>query len=121
MKPKDTNMEKLTRTAYNSDGTSYQEVAIIISQGYGSGFSTWSSGGNMEREKSLAEPVAFNCPNAFYENLSDINGKSFEDNKAIIDFKDLIIEWIPEGSAYSIDEYDGMETLVTINSLTEIA
>ena len=114
-------MEKLTRVAYNSDGTSYQEVAIIISKGYGSGFSTWQSINDIEKEKSLAEPVAFNCPNAFFENLSDINKQSLEDNKSIIDFEDLEVQWIPEDSAYRIDEYDGSETLVTIQSLTSIA
>lgn len=33
----------------------------------------------------------------------------------------LKIEWLPEGTAFQIEEYDGFETLQTLDSLTLVA
>lgn len=112
-------MEKLTRTEYNRDGTSYNEVAVIVSHGYGSGFSTWLSIDGIERNRLLCEPVTFGHEEEFFKRLEAITGRTKEDS--VIDFEDLKVHWIPEGSHYRIDEYDGSESLVTVQSLTRIA
>lgn len=112
-------MEKLTRTQYDKDGKTYNEVAIIVSHGYGSGFSTWNLIDGLERNRLLCEPVAFGHEEEFFERLEAITGRIRQ--HLIVDFEDLKIHWIPEGSAYRIDEYDGSESLVTIQSLTQIA
>ena len=32
-------------------------------------------------------------------------------------FEDLVIEWMPEGVYYKIDEYDGYESIVTVDTV----
>lgn len=33
----------------------------------------------------------------------------------------LQIEWLPEGTAFQIDEYDGSESIITLSNLTLVA
>lgn len=89
-------MEKVVR-----DG----KVAVLVSPGYGAGWSSWNDLG----------PAAVFCP-ALVEAI-----ESGGDVKAVAAeaFPDayhggvgsLKIEWVNEGQAFKIDEYDGHESI----------
>ena len=91
-------MEKL----YNDKG----EVAVIVSGGYGAGFSTWSDVNPMD--KRYAELIL----NKKFDEAIEL-AKSEDIFEGGIE--DCYIEWIPEGEKFRIDEYDGAESLVILN------
>lgn len=101
------------------------EVAVLYSPGYGAGWSTWSSD-PVEREKLMFDPSIVymveqmhDVPeeldwqthvNQWMSNISEYmeaNYPHFYDGGA----EDLCIAWLPEGTEFRIDEYDGSETL----------
>lgn len=96
-------------------------VAVLYSPGYGAGWSTWSSvnvesdsllfdpsvvtlvedkdAGRITREQ-LVELVEAYCDQKYGENRVYCGGVD-----------DLVIEWIPEGTQFKINEYDGSESI----------
>ena len=90
---------------------------VLVSHGYGAGWSTWSN-----NNKAVAEyaPII-----EFLENGGDRNALSAKDHPLIKQMKiDIDDEYFHTGGAeglvveevdgpYRIDEYDGMETLIT--------
>jgi len=92
-------MEKVIR-----DG----KVAVLYSPGYGAGWSTW--GGGVERifhpptvawvEGGKVGP----CPYLVVDPYGYMGGAN-----------DLEIEWLPIGTVFEIDEYDGSESIRVIN------
>ena len=94
-------MEKLVR-----DG----KVAVLISEGYGGGWSTWGSQYPellfdatvvlaVERERpftSVEEYIRGKYPDAFILSYT---------------YDDLVIEWLEEGTEFIVEEYDGYETI----------
>jgi len=95
---------------YIKDG----KVAVLVSYGFGAGWSTWASDDKSER--LLYEP------NIVEILLSDKEGK--EKDKLIHDYCEanydgfytggvdgLNIEWLPVGTAFRIHEYDGSESV----------
>ena len=91
-------MEKL----YNDKG----EVAVIVSGGYGAGFSTWSDVNPMD--KRYAELI---LNKKFDEAIELAESEDIFEGG----IEDCYIEWIPEGEKFRIDEYDGAESLVILN------
>ena len=93
------------------------KVAVLISPGYGAGWSTWNLDipeilfdaeiadfileGKVDEAKELAESK---YPDAY---LGGIEG--------------LMVVWLPIGAQFSIDEYDGSESLIRREDLTFIA
>ena len=94
-------MEKLIR-----DG----KVAVLISKGYGGG---WSTGGSQYPEllfdirvvdavekylpfTSVEEYIRDKYPDAFILSYT---------------YNDLVIEWLEEGTEFIVEEYDGAETI----------
>jgi len=93
-------MEKLIR-----DG----KVAVLVSPGFGAGWSTWDHGaygaemifdsvlaayvdeGKMDEAKTY---VAVRFPEAYTGGLED-----------------LVVQWIPVGTMFKINEYDGSESI----------
>ncbi len=85
------------------------KVAVLISPGYGAGWSTWNSG----KTELLFDPTIVDLV------LSEAEPEKLE---AYIDLKypeaytggvgDLIVKWVPEGAKFRINEYDGAESLV---------
>lgn len=91
-------MEKIVR-----NGT----VAVAVSVGYGAGWSTWNDIDPMDaRFNQLflggkVDEVVRICEE---ENLGYAGGAS-----------QVRIEWVPVGTQFVIDEYDGAESLMTID------
>jgi len=82
------------------------KVAVLVSRGYGAGWSTWNSG--------LGDAAVF-CP----EMAADILAGRSAEKTAMRLFPgayhggvaDLQVEWVPVGTRFEIDEYDGNESL----------
>ena len=85
------------------------KVGVIISTGFGAGFSTWN---NTEMA------VDFDLVEAFLK--GDMNRFKYIADEKYGDWYDggtvsLKVEWVPVGSRFMIREYDGDETIVVIN------
>lgn len=99
-------MEKVIR-----DG----KVAVLISRGYGAGWSTWNS----EIPELLFHPSLVAIVEA--GNQSEITQElciellNLPPDTYIYcgGAEDLQVEWVEEGSQFRVDEYDGFESLQT--------
>ena len=110
-------MEKVIR-----DG----QVAVLISTGYGAGWSTWHWGDNKETlifHPKLVEWVESEQPTvvAISTILKEILGEKEAEEIYLGGVEDLTIEWLPEGTKFRIEEYDGKEHIITENDLDLIA
>ena len=93
-------MEKVIR-----DG----KVAVLVSPGFGAGWYTW----NTDCPECMFDPdvVAWveGGKQGFVPNMQAKYGwEYFYDGGA----EDLIVRWLPVGTQFRIDEYDGSESLV---------
>lgn len=93
--------EETTTDRVERDGM----VAVIVSPGFGAGWSTWADD----------ESVAVFAPDvvAWIEaGKPEIDvGEKFGKYGYLGGLGDAEIEWIPKGSRFIIDEYDGSESL----------
>ena len=82
-------------------------VAVLISPGHGAGWSTWNS----ESEEILFDPaiVEFVEHNKWKE--LEVYATLRYPDIYLGGMRDLQIEWLPEGTEFVIEEYDGAETL----------
>lgn len=91
-------MEKIVR-----DG----KVAVAVSYGFGAGWSTWNSIDPTDaRYNQLFLEGKWKEAAALCESEEDGYGGGAED---------VEIEWLPVGTRFVITEYDGSESLVTID------
>jgi len=90
------------------------EVAVLVSPGYGAGWYTW----NTEHPECLFDPEIVEAVlakksvdyiAALAEAKWNTGGYYFYAGGA----GDLIVEWLPIGTRFQIDEYDGYESLYT--------
>lgn len=95
------------------------EVGIVISKGYGAGWSTWAI------DEEDAERLMFDPQLVDY--ISDTQNIEAEEIKKILhdlnddffstlddeDYCGLEVVWIKEGERFYIEEYDGHEILIT--------
>lgn len=94
-------------------------VAILVSPGYGAGWYSW----NKEHKELLFHPKLV----AMVEQgrKAEITDVWVKENLGIEIYAggamDLVIEWMPEGTAFKIDEYDGFETIETMDDLILVA
>lgn len=95
------------------------KVAVLYSPGYGAGWSSWCRGDVPEEfaifDKSLVEAVE----------RGDDAGKvglmlteKFGSAPYMGGWSDVEIEWLPVGTQFRIDEYDGSESVVTVEKLS---
>ena len=91
-------MEKIIR-----DG----KVAVAVSGGFGAGWSTWNNIDPMDaRFNQLFLDEKFYEAAALCDKLElGYGGGAY----------DVVIRWVPVGTKFRIDEYDGSESLVTEN------
>lgn len=84
-------------------------VAVIVSPGFGAGWSTWNS---ESEERMIFDPILAQMI---------LDGKTIEDLELYAKDKypeaylgglsDAEVEWVPVGSRFTINEYDGNESL----------
>lgn len=85
------------------------KVAVLVSPGFGAGWSTW----NTEHPECVFDPAVVewveNGKVGPVPKLAELRGWDYMYEGGA---GDLIIYWLPEGSRFRIDEYDGSESLV---------
>ena len=91
-------MEKVIR-----DG----KVGVLVSPGHGAGFSTWGYPTEAIFDPTLIELVE----NEKYQEAVDYCQTTWPDEYSG-GVEDLKVVWVPEGSEFVIEEYDGAESLM---------
>jgi hypothetical protein len=83
------------------------KVAVLYSPGFGAGWSTW----NQERPEILFDPaiVKFVEKDQWAELETYVTLKYPDIYKG--GMKDLAIAWVPEGTLFRVNEYDGSESI----------
>ena len=90
-------MEKVIR-----DGN----VGVLVSPGYGAGFHTWGA-----PEEAIFSPTLIELiENEKFDEAISFVEKTWE-GIYTGGVYDLYVEWVPEGSQFIIEEYDGSESL----------
>jgi hypothetical protein len=97
------------------------KVAVLVSCGFGAGWSTW--GGEQYHETLLFHPKIVEMVEEGRER--EITDEWMEKELGLEDVytggtDGLEIEWVPLGTRFYIDEYDGNETLITFDDMTWI-
>ena len=82
-------------------------VAVLVSPGFGAGFSTWGAPIEAIFNPTLIELVQ----QQKVQEAIDFVEKTWEDVYTG-GVQDLVVNWVPEGSEFIIEEYDGSETLM---------
>lgn len=103
-------MEKVER-----DG----KIAVLISPGYGSGWSTWNSHEELLFHPKIVEMVE-------NDRRDEIDEQWIEEELGLKDVycggvSTLIVEWLKKGTQFIVEDYDGSESITTIDSLYLIA
>lgn len=88
------------------------QAAVIVSPGFGAGWSTWNS---KYGEKIVFDPV-------LAQMILDEKGSEELNAYAEITYPDVyagglseaVVEWVPVGERFTIDEYDGSESLTIL-------
>ena len=95
-------------------------IGVLVSHGYGAGWSTWALENEafLTMDKTLVEMKLRKATESEVEAyLVDTLGKS----TYMGGWHDIDVEYIKEGTAFTIEEYDGSESIRTLNDLTMIA
>ena len=102
------------------------QVAVIYSPGFGAGWYTWNEGRYPELDDATAlifDPILVDLikqkqANQFdEESLFEIDAKIVSRAEQLCPegyfggSGDLVLEWMPVGTEFSIDEYDGSESI----------
>jgi hypothetical protein len=85
-------------------------VAVLVSRGYGAGWSTWCY--DYDREKLMYDPTLVELVegNASRENLEYYVRTAYpEQYTGGLD--GIYVEWVPQGTRFRVNEYDGAETV----------
>lgn len=97
------------------------KVAVLVSPGFGAGWSTWNSEHRdfLLFDRQLVELAERQADTA---EVDASMGKLFgEDEVYCGGWDQIVVRWLPEGTHFTISEYDGSESLETIESLTIVA
>lgn len=92
-------------------------VAVLVSSGFGAGWSTWCKSENSERaafDPVLAEAVLSNSSTAELKAIADERFPG-EYQGGISD--GLEVEWLDKGTPFYVHEYDGSEHIVSPKDL----
>jgi hypothetical protein len=97
-------------------------VAVLVSPGFGAGFSTWASFTSGRAKEFMVfgdeNLVRFVEEELFDEAEEYVTGwfdGAEEDLPYLGGLRDLKVYWVPEGTKFVIEEYDGSENLMTLD------
>ena len=91
------------------------KVAILYSPGFGAGWSTWAYG-DSEQAMAMDRDLVLAFLNGGVDALVKITEQKYPDNYTG-GADDLEVVWLPVGTQFKIREYDGSETLITLDEM----
>jgi hypothetical protein len=95
------------------------KVAVLFSPGFGAGWYTWNRI-QEKAEQMIFDPAIVEILEKqsadWKKQLFDYASKEYRDGY-FGGINELCIDWIPVGTKFYIDEYDGSEKIMTINDL----
>jgi len=96
------------------------QVAILVSRGYGAGWSTWNSDiKGLVFLPEVVELVLLGRKDEITEELCVAAlGLEPDTYVCVLGADDLTVEWLNEGQRFTIEEYDGFESLRTVDDLS---
>jgi len=83
------------------------KVGVLVSPGFGAGFSTWGAPIEAIFNPTLIELVQ----QEKFQEAVDFVSENWEDVYTG-GVQDLVVAWVPEGKEFIIEEYDGSESLM---------
>lgn len=101
------------------DGKLYNEnneVAVIHSVGYGAGWSTWNEYPESMFDPDIAQMILNKAP---YQEIAELAESKWPDGYWSADH--LTVSWVPSGTKFFIQEYDGLERIIYLNEVEIIA
>lgn len=90
------------------------KVAVLVSPGFGAGWYTW----NQQHPELLFLPRVVEMVlngTSYSEIEAYVQSIYGEDELYVGGAVDLVVQWVPQGTKFRIDEYDGAESLKTID------
>ena len=85
------------------------QVAVLVSPGYGAGGYTWHDNENLLFDPVIVEMVR----NDRKDEIESYVARAYPDEGIYCGgAEQLQIEWVPIGSEFRVDEYDGAESIV---------
>lgn len=97
-------MNKLVRDGY---------VAVLVSPGHGAGWSSW----NVDHDEILFDPAIVEFVEQAQWAELEVYVKLKYPDIYTGGMRDLQIEWLPQGTEFIIEEYDGSERLQRKNDI----
>lgn len=96
------------------------KVAVIYSPGHGAGWSTWAD--SKEKQSMVFDPVIAQMiiDKANSAKLHAVAAERYP-NAYLGGLDDCEVEWLPVGTVFEIDEYDGSESIRTTADLWLVA
>lgn len=95
-------------------------VAVLISPGFGAGWSTWSHGQDSEAllfDSRLVDAVLAKMPeDEFVEYCRSLGYDQYMGGAS-----DLEVVWLEQGTRFVVEEYDGSESIRTFDDLCYVA
>ena len=95
------------------------QIGVLISGGFGAGWSTWGDDSEfLSMDKTLVEMKLNEVPeNEVKTYCKKIKG----DSLYMGGWSNVHVEWLDKGSSFTIEEYDGSESLIMISDLNMTA
>lgn len=93
------------------------KVGVIISPGWGAGWSTWNS---THAEEMLFSPEIIKLvkQKATTEEICKKAKELWGDDVGTAGADELVVKWLPIGTKFFVEEYDGYESIRTEQDLT---
>lgn len=100
---------------YDEEG----RVAVLISPGFGAGWSTWgrSDSEALLFDSRLVDAILAEMPEAEFVAYCESLGYDHYMGGA----EDLRVEWLEPGTRFVVEEYDGSESIRTFDDLCYVA
>jgi hypothetical protein len=86
-------------------------VAVLVSPGFGAGWYSWHGVEELIYDPSIVQWVENNELDKIQTYMELKYPEVYCGG-----LEDLVVEWVPIGSKFRIDEYDGAESLITFES-----
>ena len=99
------------------------KVAILFSPGFGAGWFSWHEVEELLFDPSIVSMVEQmnSCDPSCYEDwlddIVDYTKTRYGVNVYVGGAENLQVRWLPEGTKFYIDEYDGSESIMTLDDL----